>query len=129
LGIYSLALIVKLGASRRILVSVFTGRNHVSKAVIKISTPSGLQFKYQEATLDTEGVLIFGLFMRKTKSVVGESQLEVSENSVTLQDIPEGKTVGILVPHADASAFHILVRTVYATPADVDVTPLIDCRY
>jgi hypothetical protein len=120
-GLSSLTLIVELGASPRILVSISTGRNHISKATIKMSAPSGLQFRYQEGALDTEGMLIFRLFIRRPKSVVGEAQLEVYEDSIVLKDIPEGGTVGILIPHTDASAFHVLVCTGYIIRAHVDV--------
>lgn len=59
---YSLSLVVELGAQPRILVSVFTGRNHISRVTIKISAPSGLQFKYKEALLDKEGMLVSVIF-------------------------------------------------------------------
>jgi len=46
---------VELGTSSHLLVVLHTGRNHLTKATIKLSGPAGIQFRYQEAVLQSGG--------------------------------------------------------------------------
>lgn len=47
--------IVELGTSSRIMVILSTGRNDIATAQVKLSAPSGIQFKYEEAELSGDG--------------------------------------------------------------------------
>ncbi len=47
--------IVELGTSSRIMVILSTGRNDIATAQVKLSAPSGIQFRYEEAELSGDG--------------------------------------------------------------------------
>ncbi|EGO20910.1 hypothetical protein SERLADRAFT_452051 [Serpula lacrymans var. lacrymans S7.9] len=83
---------IELGSTSKILLKIFTGRNEVSKASIKLSPPPGIQFKFSEALLESDGI----------------GKLEITNDSLTLLDAPKDSTIAISVPHSDASAFHAM---------------------
>ena len=43
------------GMSSKLLLAVSSGRNHVSRATLKLSGPPGVTFRFQESTLDDDG--------------------------------------------------------------------------
>ncbi len=41
--------------SSRLLLAVSSGRNHILKATLKLSGPSGVTFHFQDSALDDDG--------------------------------------------------------------------------
>ncbi|KIM80718.1 hypothetical protein PILCRDRAFT_821974 [Piloderma croceum F 1598] len=89
---------IELDASPKLLVILSTGRNQVSKASLKLSAPSNIRFKYSEAVLIDDD----------------EVNLVIADDCICLQGIAKDKSIVILLPHSDASAFH-------AMKVDIDV--------
>ncbi|RDB24044.1 Trafficking protein particle complex subunit 10 [Hypsizygus marmoreus] len=102
---------IELGEPPMLLVAVSTGRNHLLKASIKISS-SGVVFRPKEARLKD----------------LGSHSLEIIENSMILTDVPPDTVVEILVPHSDTSAFQamkILTEVEYNTVPEPSVARMI----
>lgn len=66
--------VVELGASPKLLVVLSTGRNHISKASIKLSAPSGINFKYSEAVLNGQGISLRVPDMRKRSKMTSQEE-------------------------------------------------------
>ncbi|KAG6876520.1 hypothetical protein C0993_002535 [Termitomyces sp. T159_Od127] len=88
---------IELGEPPTILVAVSTGRNHVVKAFVKL-TSSGVTFWPKDAYYD-------GAVEKRTE------RLQVVDNSIMLEDIPEHTTVSLMIPHSDTSAFQAMKIT------------------
>ncbi|ETW85992.1 hypothetical protein HETIRDRAFT_309755 [Heterobasidion irregulare TC 32-1] len=84
---------IKLGAPSSILMTVGTGRNQISKAIITLSSTSGVQFRSSQAKLESDG---------------SSGALECNESNVTLVDVDKETVISVLVPHSDASALHAM---------------------
>ncbi|CAL1704950.1 unnamed protein product [Somion occarium] len=99
---------MELGTPARIVVAFNTGRNHVTRASVKLSAPSGVEFRHNEATLiDSDN-----------------DALEAGEDTFVLSDVEADKTVYVSVPHSDASAFHAMrvnITVEYTTLVEPDV--------
>lgn len=89
---------VVLGAPPKVVLALSTGRNGVSKAMIRLAVPAGVQFHVDEAQLETEEE---GL------------TFETVDGSIILLDMPQDTTIRISVPHTDASAFHAMVTLAF----------------
>ena len=77
------------------ILALSTGRNDVSKAMLRLVTPAGIQFHVDQASLHTDEE---------------DLSFEVVDGSMILLDIPKDTTIRIAVPHTDATAFHAMVR-------------------
>ncbi|EIW60047.1 uncharacterized protein TRAVEDRAFT_164477 [Trametes versicolor FP-101664 SS1] len=100
---------IELGTSSRIMVILSTGRNDIATAQVKLSAPSGIQFKYEEAELSGDDV----------------PPIRKDEESVTFLDLKHGQTVVAAIPHTDASAYHFMrinVAVEYVTTSELEVT-------
>ncbi|KAI0053990.1 hypothetical protein FA95DRAFT_1529824 [Auriscalpium vulgare] len=100
---------IELGPSPRLLMTVNAGRNHAKKVVVNLTPPSGVTFRFSKAKLENDDSSV---------------AFEPSEDNVTLLDLPPDTTISVLVPHTDASAFHIMqvdVDVVYTTVKDDEV--------
>ncbi|KAG6898254.1 hypothetical protein C0992_002268, partial [Termitomyces sp. T32_za158] len=86
---------IELGEPPTILVAISTGRNHVVKAFVKL-TSSGVTFWPKDAYYDGEK---------------RSERLQVVDNSIILEDIPEYTTVSLMIPHSDTSAFQAMKIT------------------
>ncbi|KAG2157362.1 trafficking protein particle complex subunit 10 [Suillus clintonianus] len=82
----------ELGATSRLLLIISTGQNDISRATIKPTPPSGVQFNYSAARLEAEGT----------------GTLEGSDNAIVLLDAPVDTDVVISLPHSDASRYHTM---------------------
>ncbi|KAG1754504.1 trafficking protein particle complex subunit 10 [Suillus lakei] len=82
----------ELGTTSRLLLVISTGRNDISRATIKPTPPSGVQFNYSAARLEAEGT----------------GTLEVSDNAIVLLDAPVDTEVIISFPHSDASRYYMM---------------------
>ncbi|KAF5386686.1 hypothetical protein D9615_001912 [Tricholomella constricta] len=94
---------VKLGEPPTILVAVTTGRNHILKASVKL-TSSGVMFRPKDANLNKPS-----------------HSLEVIDNAIILEDVPEDTIVSFMVPHSDTSAFQamkIVTEVEYTTKTE-----------
>ncbi|KAH8106751.1 trafficking protein particle complex subunit 10 [Cristinia sonorae] len=107
---------IRLRQSQRIqlgktpsIVAVFTpGRNHIRTATVKLTAPSGIQFKFGEASLLS----------------ASNGELVTSDDSITLSGVELNTSVSISIPHSDASAFHAMrvnIIVEYTTTAEPDV--------
>ncbi|KAG6865627.1 hypothetical protein C0991_000914 [Blastosporella zonata] len=83
---------IELGQSPMLLVAVSTGRNHIVKAIVRL-TSSGVIFYPKDA------------FYSGNKS---SEPLEVVDNAVVLEDIPKHTVVTFMIPHSDTSAFQAM---------------------
>lgn len=80
----------ELGTTSHLLLVISTGQNDISRATIKLTSPSGVQFNFSAARLEAEGT----------------GTLEASDNDVVLLDAPVDADVVISLPHSDASRYH-----------------------
>ncbi|THH18490.1 hypothetical protein EW146_g2511 [Bondarzewia mesenterica] len=85
--------IVELGMPSNVLMTVTTGRNCVSKAVIALSSTSGIQFRCPDAKMEGEH---------------SSGSLESSDSTISLLNVDQDEAVPILVPHSDASSLHAM---------------------
>ncbi|KAI0780765.1 trafficking protein particle complex subunit 10 [Trametes elegans] len=100
---------VELGTSSRIVVVVYTGRNDIATAQVKLSAPSGIQFKYDETEV----------------SGADAPPIRKDEDSVTFLDLKQDQTIKAAIPHSDASAYHFMrvnIIVEYVTTAEPDIT-------
>lgn len=82
----------ELGATSHLLLVISTGQNNISRATIKPTPPSGVQFNYSAARLEAEGM----------------GTLETSDDAIVLLDAPVDADVVIVLPHSDASRYHTM---------------------
>ncbi|KAF8061615.1 trafficking protein particle complex subunit 10 [Lyophyllum atratum] len=97
---------IELGEPPTILVALSTGRNHILKASVKLIS-SGVTFRPNEAYLSGD----------KKRN----RPLEIVDNAVVLEDIPEDTIISFLVPHSDTSAFQamkIVTAVEYTTASE-----------
>ncbi|CCL99344.1 uncharacterized protein FIBRA_01362 [Fibroporia radiculosa] len=83
---------IELGAPAKLTVALHTGRNTISTATLRLSTPSGIQFRFAEAVLEPQG----------------QVTLQTSKEAIKLSELDSDKIVKIELPHSDASSYHIL---------------------
>ncbi|THH29639.1 hypothetical protein EUX98_g4553 [Antrodiella citrinella] len=80
----------------------------IQLAIIKLSAPSGVQFKYSKASIIEPG----------------HAHLETSDDSVALSEVSSSESVSISMPHSDASAYHAMrvnITVEYTTTAEPEV--------
>lgn len=97
--------------------TVGTGRNQISKAIITLSSTSGVQFRSSQAKLESDGMQLPALmfpFVIDSKCVGSSGALECNESKITLVNVDKETVISVLVPHSDASALHSMVRNVAA---------------
>ncbi|KAI0082757.1 hypothetical protein K474DRAFT_1681152 [Panus rudis PR-1116 ss-1] len=92
---------IELGKTPCIIVAFSSGRNNVVEATIKLTGPSGIEFKHSDATLADEETV----------------DLKTTKDAIILSDVKADKTVRITVPHTDASADIAVVFAVDYTTA------------
>ncbi|KDQ60741.1 hypothetical protein JAAARDRAFT_172897 [Jaapia argillacea MUCL 33604] len=94
----------ELWTAEKALVTVFSGRNHITTTTVKLSSPSGTHFQCREAFLSEED---------------GRS-LELGDDSITLMNIEPETTISFLVPHASSSghSLHVYVDAEYLTASE-----------
>ncbi|KAG1768331.1 trafficking protein particle complex subunit 10 [Suillus occidentalis] len=98
----------ELGATSHLLLVISTGQNDISRATIKPTPPSGVQFDYSAARIEAEGM----------------GTLEASDNAIVLLDAPVDADVVISLPHSDASRYHtmkIWLNVTYNTQSSIGV--------
>ncbi|KAI0256634.1 trafficking protein particle complex subunit 10 [Lactifluus subvellereus] len=88
------------GMSSKLLLAVSSGRNHVSRATLKLSGPPGVAFHFQESTLDDD---------------VTSASLECAADSISLLDLAENSDISVLIPYYGASTYHTMEIIVVAT--------------
>ncbi|KAG6861666.1 hypothetical protein C0995_013672 [Termitomyces sp. Mi166 len=93
---------IELGEPPTLLVAVATGRNHILKAIVKLAS-SGVTFEPKDAYYYSGGG---GETVEKRSE-----RLQVVDNSIVLEDIPEHTTVSFTIPHSDTSAFQAMKIT------------------
>ncbi|KAI0327179.1 hypothetical protein GY45DRAFT_1328000 [Cubamyces sp. BRFM 1775] len=100
---------IELGMSSKVMVILSTGRNDVATAQVKLTPPSGIQFKYEDAEVNGEDA----------------PPIRSTADSVTFLDLKQGQTVVAVIPHSDASAYHFLrvgIVVEYVTTSEPDIT-------
>ncbi|KAG2367519.1 trafficking protein particle complex subunit 10 [Suillus spraguei] len=100
----------ELGMTSHLLLVISTGQNDISRATIKPTSPSGVQFNFSAARLEAKGQ--------------GTGTLEASDNAVVLLDAPVHAEVVISLPHSDASRYHsmkIWLNVTYNTQSSMGV--------
>ncbi|OBZ75937.1 Trafficking protein particle complex subunit 10 [Grifola frondosa] len=100
---------IELGTPSRMMAVLSTGRNDIATATLKLSAPSGIQYKYPEATLNGDE----------------HPPFRTAEDSITILDLKKGQTAVISIPHSDASAYHFVrvnITVEYVTTAEPDIT-------
>ncbi|EKM55480.1 uncharacterized protein PHACADRAFT_143869 [Phanerochaete carnosa HHB-10118-sp] len=101
---------VQLGAPPKVVLALNTGRNDVSKAMIRLVAPAGVQFHVDQAQLETEE---------------DDLTFETVDNSMILLNMLKDTTIRMSVPHTDASAFHavrVVVTITYVTAKESTIT-------
>ncbi|KAG6825950.1 hypothetical protein H0H92_001746 [Tricholoma furcatifolium] len=99
---------IELGEPPTVLVTVSTGRNHVVKAIIRLSS-SGVTFKPEDAYYSD----------RRSEP------LEVVDNAIVLEDIPEHTDISFSLPHSDTSAFQamkVITEVEYTTVPEPSIS-------
>lgn len=96
-----------------------TGRNNISKAMIRLSAPSGIQFQTDETDLEGDGELLFkvNMFQPPLSPPEADVNFETIDGSIVLFDLAENSTIRLSVPHTDASAYHAMVSVRTANDA------------
>ncbi|KAI0319372.1 trafficking protein particle complex subunit 10 [Amylostereum chailletii] len=84
-----------LGAPPHVLLTISSGRNHVAKVTMNISTPDAVEFRCQDAILEENGTY-------------SSATLEAEDGCVYLINVPEDTALSVLVPHTDATKFHAI---------------------
>ncbi|KAH9934671.1 trafficking protein particle complex subunit 10 [Fomitopsis serialis] len=100
---------IELGTPASMTVSLQTGRNDISAATLRLVSPSGVQFRFNEATLDDGG---------------GSATLEIIDGAIILRDVGKRQVVTVAVPHSDASSYHTLrvnINIEYTTGAEPEL--------
>ncbi|KAI0665103.1 trafficking protein particle complex subunit 10 [Cubamyces menziesii] len=100
---------IELGMSSKVMVILSTGRNDIATAQVKLTPPSGIQFKYEDAEVSGEDA----------------PPIRSAADSVTFLDLKHGQTVVAIVPHSDASAYHFMrvaISVEYVTTSEPDIT-------
>jgi len=91
--------------------TISTGRNDVQKVTLTFTTPSGVNFRCQEASIEGDGECD----LHDHTSTVNPCDLDTSlpieifEDTIILRDIPKDAVKSVLVPHSDTSALHSVV--------------------
>ena len=119
--IYPDLLPVVLGKSQSLMVVVFSGRNHLRKLRVKLSSPSAI-FRYREAVLQKGNFNYFSFtFCNMNLDEEDEDEedddddddeagFNADEDGICLEDVEEDTEIAFLVPHSDASALNAMVR-------------------
>lgn len=108
-------LLVELGSPPRVIVALNTGRNEVSKAMIRLVAPSGVQFQVDETNVEGEGMPFDPddtTLWLNIRMYAEEVSFEAIDGSIVLFDLKENSTVHLSVPHTDASAYHAMVHPI-----------------
>ncbi|KAH7923870.1 hypothetical protein BV22DRAFT_1113164 [Leucogyrophana mollusca] len=95
---------MELGATSKVLVVLAAGRNVVAKATLKLSAPAGVHFRYPGAGLESDGI----------------GELEASDNSISLTNVPKDANLVVSVPHSDASRYHAMKINIDVTYSTVE---------
>ncbi|KAF9466293.1 trafficking protein particle complex subunit 10 [Collybia nuda] len=96
---------IELGEPSTLLVTVSTGRNYVSKATLKLSSPS-VKFRLGDARISGD------------KKPV---ETEIINETICLRKIAKDQSVSIRIPHSDIPAFNAMktmVEVEYITDAE-----------
>lgn len=108
-------LLVELGSPPRVIVALNTGRNEVSKAMVRLAAPSGVQFQVDETGVEGEGMSFDPddtIFWLNIGIYPEEVSFEAIDGSIVLFDLKENSTIHLSVPHTDASAYHAMVHSI-----------------
>lgn len=103
------------------MVILRTGRNDVSRASLRLSAPSGIQFKFTETTFHGEGKCGTSRVKFCFTQHLGYGTLQATDESITLFDIGKEKTVVISLPHSDASVYHFMVSLIITNTEKCEV--------
>ncbi|KIP08175.1 hypothetical protein PHLGIDRAFT_88626 [Phlebiopsis gigantea 11061_1 CR5-6] len=101
--------IVELGSPSKVVVALSTGRNNISKAMIRLAAPSGVQFQIDETEIEGDANVNF----------------ETIDGSIVFFDLSENSTTRLCVPHTDASAYHAMrvnITVDYVTAQESTIT-------
>ncbi|PSR94078.1 hypothetical protein PHLCEN_2v4506 [Hermanssonia centrifuga] len=104
---------IELGTPAKIVLVLSTGRNDVSKAMVRLSAPSGVKFQPELAEL------------QENESGDTDTSFEEIDGAIVFFDIKADKTVQISVPHSDASAYHAMrvdIAVDYVTLPEPSIT-------
>jgi hypothetical protein len=99
---------VELGKTPALRISLYTGRNHVKKATIKVSAPS-TRFQCEKATMEVGTSSQASVNLHLQDGGTEERALDATEEEIAMSDLPSDKYFDILVPHTDSSQFHSMV--------------------
>lgn len=107
-------LLVELGQPPTILVSVFSGRNDVSRVTVGLSA-SSITFWPKDAFLygGICDVYVCGPFQLIVFNIDSKSvsmEIQPGSNYISLSAIPKETTISIMVPHSDNSNFQAMVN-------------------
>ncbi|KAI0273565.1 trafficking protein particle complex subunit 10 [Gloeopeniophorella convolvens] len=93
---------IELGrdVTSNLLLTVSSGRNHISKATLKLSGPTGVNFLFKKSVLDGNE---------------SSASLICADDCIAVLDLPENSELSILVPHSDASAYNIMQINITVT--------------
>jgi trafficking protein particle complex subunit 10 len=100
---------VEVGGGSSITAAVSTGRNTISKAMVRLSAPSGIEFKTTKISVEGDGKSIYRECLRASHHRIEEVSFEVIDEAIVLFDLRPDTIVSITVPHTDASSFHAMV--------------------
>ena len=103
---------VELGAPSRVIVVLSTGRNDLTKVMLRLNAPAGVKFNVEEASVENDGrCTAFNLGFLLNQGIAEDVSLNAIDDSIVLFDVPHDTTVHISVPHTDASAFLAMVSS------------------
>ncbi len=111
---------VELGTPAKIVLVLSSGRNDVSKAMVRLSAPSGVKFQPELAELQENE--------SGDESGDIDTSFEEIDGAIVFFDIKADKTVQISVPHSDASAYHAMVCVSFS-PFDTRAYWLLESGY
>ncbi|KAI0709428.1 trafficking protein particle complex subunit 10 [Earliella scabrosa] len=101
---------IELGSPRKLMVVLYTGRNDIATASVKLAAPSGIMFTYTEA---------------EVAGNVDPPHIRADEEAVTFLDLKRGQTVVAAVPHSDASAYQYMKVNIvveYVSTSEPEIT-------
>ena len=97
---------VELGIPPRVVLVLSTGRNDVSKAMLRISSPGGIQYQLEEAEVEGEGMShdppVCAPFISHE---VDPPNLELIDTAMVLFDLKAASTVRISIPYTETAGY------------------------
>lgn len=106
----------EVGMQSHVLVVISSGRNHIQRVGIKLSSKSDVQFSFKRAILEDEN----------------SSTLEAEDDAITISNLAQNTAARVQLPRSDVSSQQFITVTVtaeYVTKAEPDLVRQFSMTY